>query len=249
MCLIFVLFVLLMCLFVFGLFLFCFCLFVFCIRSSFCSVLLFVLFSVLVSFSFSFSFSFLSFFFFFFFKEFIFSCKNEEIFLFPNTTTNILSPFYPATPKSRLSYYCEWVLRTSNDSVLRLDILYFEGPSWLVLHMYPIYLVNNDDVNRYSITFNSTYAPRSITMGRPSVAIHLREETVFVNRIDGQGFSAMVYSLPRVDNGKYHGVNADVSSEFFFFFEVLKDLYIFFFWGGEELGGKPTKNRLILLNF
>lgn len=130
--------------------------------------------------------------------EITITCEEGEIFL-NDTSANITSPLYPMTPKSLLSYHCEWVVRTIDDFALRLEILYFNGPSWIIFYMRP----HND---YYTVTFNSTNAPRSITIGNPSISISLREEVIFPNRVEGQGFAAVLTSVPLKDDGKKAGL-------------------------------------------
>ena len=113
-------------------------------------------------------------------------CLDGQITLPIDHTTNITSPLYPNIPRSELGYRCTWLIQLPENSACLIEIIHFEGPSWLTTEFHRTYDDKENILDLFPeghFDFASKLSPKSILIGNETgVTIQLKEETVFPRR-------------------------------------------------------------------
>ena len=136
-----------------------------------------------------------------FFSDYFLTCPNVKLNITEGQTETITSPMYPNTPISLFAYQCSWIIQTSTNLAYLIEILHFQGPTWLSLQI----IAPDDKGGRYYNDFYSRGAPTSITLGnRAGLFIELKEKVLFPKRLKGDGFLANITALSTMQDGKVH---------------------------------------------
>ncbi len=124
-----------------------------------------------------------------------------------------MNPMYPNTPRSDFAFYCVWIFHVPQDKACFIEIIHFKGPHWLTAIVQTPYInvtnfMNNMELKRRYIYFNSRKAPASITIGNYSeIQIDLREEIIQPIRSVKEVFYANIAAVPFGDPGKLKCTN------------------------------------------